>query len=82
MKNKTHIYGGFWHKERNIFQYNRVESPETDLQKYIHLTDDKDVTAVHRRMEGFSVNDAGSTRHPSIWGKNGSKSLTYITYKN
>lgn len=53
MKNKTHIYAGFWHKERNIFQYNRVESPETDLQKYIHLTDDKDVTAVHRGMEGF-----------------------------
>lgn len=60
MKNKTHIYAGLWHQDRQIFQCNIVESPEMDIQEYIHLIDDKDVSALHWRMEGFfSINDAG-----------------------
>lgn len=39
-----------WHKNRQIFQGGIVESPEMDIQNYIHLADDKDV---HWRMESF-----------------------------
>ena len=50
--------------EKEIFQYNRAESPKTGLKKYIHLIDDKGTTAVHRRMEGFLINGAESTSYP------------------
>ena len=41
-------------RQPNI-QRNRGKSPETDLQKYIHLIDEKQVTPMHWKMEDFPI---------------------------
>ena len=56
----------YWHKERNIGQWNRIESPEINPCTYRHLIFEKEVRIYNGEKAISLTSGAGKTGQPLV----------------
>ena len=56
----------YWHKDRNIDQWNRIESPEINPQTYGHFIFDKEGKNIQWRKDNFLTSGTGKTGQPLV----------------
>ena len=55
-----------WHNDRNIDQWNKIESPEINLCTYGHLIFDKGGKNIQWRKDNLLTSGAGKTGQPLL----------------